>query len=156
MPVTVSGLMSVEDMFLRMDTTAKKRVKAKLIQKAYQLRDLARKMAPRDHGNLEEAIKVRGEGIARDEGGRFARVEVEVYIDFDMDVPQRKGKKVGDYAYFIHEHQTPYGSWKLGAESQAKQAGQQERVGGGFMIRAAEQIDATLNEAMLDILADFM
>jgi len=76
MPVTVSGAHSLDEMFLRLDSTAKRRVKTKLVEKAYQLRDLARKMAPRDHGNLEEAIKVRGDEAARDSLGRFARVEV--------------------------------------------------------------------------------
>lgn len=156
MPVTVAGLVSVEEMFMRMDTTARRRIKHKLVQKAYQLRDIARKMAPRDHGNLEEAIQVRGDEAARDDLGRFKRVEVEIYIDFNMDVPERPGKKVGDYAYFIHEHLTPAGTWQLGEESMAKQAGQAERVGGGFMTRAAEQVDATLDQALLDIFADFM
>jgi len=71
-----------------------------------------------------------------------------------MDVPERRGKKVGDYAYFIHEHLTPAGSWQLGEESEAKQSGQQEQVGGGFMDRAAEEVERTLNQAMLDIFAD--
>jgi hypothetical protein len=152
MPVTVAGLFSVEEMFMRMDSTAKKRAKNKLVEKAYQLRDLARKMAPRDEGNLESAIQVRGDETgARDELGRFTRIEVEIYIDFDMEVPQRPGKTVGDYAYFIHEQLEPVGPWRLGEESQAKQAGQSEQVGGGFMTRAAAAIDATLEEAMLDI-----
>ncbi len=156
MPVTVAGLVSVEQMFLRLDMTTKKRAKRKLVEKAYQLRDLARRMAPRDEGNLEEAINVRGDENIRDELGRFARVEVEIYIDFDMEVPQRPGKTVGDYAYFIHEHLEPAGPWQLGEESRAKQAGQSELVGGAFMTRAAEVIDATLDEAMLDIFADFL
>lgn len=155
MPVTIVGTLSVEQMLLRLDSTAKKRVKLELVRKAYQLAALAKKMAPRDEGNLEDAIGVRGDDVgARGDDGRFLRQNVEVFIDFDADVPGRPGKKVGDYAYIMHEHLTPAGPLQLGPDSEAKQAGQTERVGGFFLERAAIEIEKTLDRALLDILQD--
>ena len=156
MGVRINGTLGVKNMLLRLDTTAKRRVLRELYAQAYRTRDLARKYAPRDVGNLEEAIKVRPEqqGTLRDVGGRFARQEIEVYIDMDMPVPERQGKTIGDYAYEIHEHLAPYGLWQLGDNSMAKQQGQSEQVGGGFLERAALQIEGQLDKVLLDILRD--
>jgi hypothetical protein len=156
MGVRVNGTIGVSNMLLRLDTTAKRRVLRELYAQAYRTRDLARKFAPRDVDNLEEAIKVRPEqqGPMRDEAGRFARQEIEVYIDMEMPVPERQGKTIGDYAYEIHEHLFPYGPWQLGENSVAKQQGQSEQVGGGFLERAAEQIERQLDKVLLDILRD--
>lgn len=153
MPVTYTSLKSTQEMLTRLDTTAKKRVKAALITKAHEIAAAARRMAPRDDGNLEAAIKVRGEtGMLRDEAGRFARAEVDIYIDTTMPVPQRPGKTVGDYAYEIHTHLEPAGPWRLGPESQAKQQGQAEVVGGAFMDRAAASIDGAIDAALVEAL----
>lgn len=157
MPVTYTGIRTTEDMITRLDTTAKKRVKSALIEKANEIRDLAVKMAPRDESNLEQAIKVRGEaGVLRDEAGRFARAEIEIYIDGSMPVPQRPGKTVGDYAYEIHTHLEPAGPWRLGEESRAKQQGQSETVGGGFMDRAAAAVDGAIDAALLRALQELI
>lgn len=158
MPVKIEGVVSAEQLFVRLDTTAKKRVMSVLIKRAYQIRDTARKMAPVDEGNLEAAIKVRGDtGRERDAFGRFQRSEVDVYIDTDMPVPDRPGHTVGDYAYEIHEHLTPAGTMRLGDKSELKQQTQNEEVGGGFMDRAVEAvIDSTLDEELVAILRDFM
>lgn len=157
MPVTVEGVLSTEEMLLRLDTTAKKRVRRSLIKKAHRIRDLAERMAPVDEGNLEASIKVRGdeEGRERDELGRFMRTEVEVYVDTDMPVPERPGKVVGDYAFEIHEHLTPMGPKQLGPRSLAKQNGQSEQVGGGYMERAALEVDGEIDHELVDILRDF-
>ena len=156
MGVKVSGTIGVGQMLLRLDTTAKRRVLRELYAQAYRTRDLARRFAPHDLGNLEEAIKVRPEqqGPLRDGAGRFARQEIEVYIDMEMSVPERPGKTIGDYAYEIHEHLYPYGPWQLGQRSIAKQQGQSELVGGGFLERAAEEIEGQLDKVLLDILRD--
>lgn len=156
MGVKVEGIISVEQMLLNLDTTGRKRVLKKLYAQALAVRDLARKFAPREFGNLEEAIKVRPDelGVARDAMGRFTRQEIEVYVDADMPVPERPGKTVGDYAYEIHEHLYPYGYWNLGEDSVAKQAGQSEMVGGGYLERAAEEIEDHIDEVLLDILRD--
>lgn len=159
MPLKVSGIIDTEQMLINIDTTAKKRVRAALIRRALSIRDRARKYAPRDvgaaGGDLEKAIKVRGDGAReRDDLGRFTRVEVEVYIDMDQAIPLRPGKVVGDYAYIMHEHLTPYGLLQLGPQSRAKQAGQREQVGGGFLERAAADEDSAIEAELLDILRD--
>ena len=156
MGLRIEGEISVQQMLLRLDAEGSRRVVWRLYQHALKVRDLARKFAPVDLGNLEEAIKVRPERFvaARDAFGRFARQEIEVYVDESMPVPHGKNKTVGDYAYEIHEHLYPYGSWKLGKNSQAKQATQNEVVGGGFLERAAEEIEAQLDEVLLDIFRD--
>lgn len=156
MTMVVQGLLSVEEMLINLDREGARRVVRELYQQAIKARDLARKFAPTDDGNLEEAIKVRPDelGIKRDVYGRFARTEVEVYIDMDMPIDGRDGKTVGDYAYIQHEWLTPYGPWKLGQKSLAKQASQSEQVGGGFLERAAQEIEYELEGALLDILRD--
>jgi len=156
MGVKVEGVISTGQMLLNLDTTGRKRVLKALYAQALKVRDLARKFAPVDEGNLEKAIKVRPEqlGPVRDELGRFMRQEIEVYVDAEMEVPERPGKTVGDYAYEIHEHLYPYGPWNLGPKSQDKQAGQSEMVGGGYLERAAEQIEFHIDNVLLDILRD--
>jgi hypothetical protein len=159
MGAKVSGIINTEEMLLRLDSTAKRRVVKVLVKRAEQIRDLARKMAPVDEGNLEEAIKLRGDAVGRtrDEFGRFQRTEVDVYIDMDAPVPERPGHTVGDYAYEMHEHLTPMGPMQLGPASVAKQEGQQEQVGGGFLERAAEEVVAAgMEEELMDILRDIV
>lgn len=107
---------------------------------------LARKMAPIDEGDLESAIQMRETNGGRDSAGRFVRKQFEVYVDGDM--VGSDGKRVGDYAAFIHEHlevygePTYYGQPRLGKRSLQKQSGQNYAVGGAFLDRA-------LNLAML-------
>lgn len=147
MPVTIEGVVDTESLIANIDTKTKRRVVRKLIDEAHKIADLAKKMAPRDHANLEEAIKVRPDSPerTRDELGRFVRTEVEVYVDGDMPVPQRPDKTVGDYAYEMHEHLTPFGPLQLGEESRAKQASNGGvEVGGGYLTRAVEELGADI------------
>jgi hypothetical protein len=155
MPLKVTGIIDTQTMLLNVDTTAKKRVRAMLIRRAYNIRDMARKMAPVDTGDLEKGIKIAGDvSGARDALGRFSRVEVEVYIDMNAPVADRPGKKLGDYAYEMHEHLTPYGRLQLGEKSRAKQGGSDVTVGGGFLERAAEMFEKAIDEELLDIVRD--
>jgi len=98
---------------------------------------LASKFAPKDDGELENAIKVRDGDGQRGADGRFQRKTVEVYVDVNM--PTADGRTVGDYAYEMHEHLTPFGPLQLGPESVSKQASQSEMVGGKFLERAVEE-----------------
>lgn len=140
MGLTVQGLIDVDVMLARVDMNTKKRVTEKMFLKAKAIQHMAIRMAPIDEANLEKAIKVRPEtpGRVRNESGRFARQEIEVYIDMAMPIPGRPGKTVGDYAYEMHEHLTPAGPLKLGKLSAQKQSGVQ--VGGAFLTRAMEEV----------------
>ncbi len=159
MGVKVTGVTSTEEMLLRLDSTARRRVLRELIARGKELRDLAIKMAPIDHGNMEKAIKMRpeeGAGQARDDLGRFTRTEVEIYIDMEMPIPERPGKVIGDYAYEIHEHLEPMGFMRLGPKSQQKQDGNPGfRVGGGFLRRAADEVDKTIDAELARVLDEF-
>lgn len=160
MPVTVEGAINTEEMLLRLDTTAKKRVTFALSKRALMLQAMAIKMAPVDEHNLEKAIKTRGTDSmrARDDSGRFQKRQIEVYIDLDMEVidPHRnKPATVGQYAYEIHEHLHPAGTKELGIKSQLKQATSDVVVGGGFLDRAVEAvIDSSFDEELVEILRD--
>jgi hypothetical protein len=142
MGIIVDGMIETEQMLLRFDMTAKKRILAKLRAKANEVKELAQKMAPVDKGNLEQAIKVSGEsgGVVRDALGRFARQEIDVYVDMEMPIEDRPDKTIGDYAYIMHEHLTPAGPLKLGEKSSEKQQGQNEIVGGKYLERALEEV----------------
>lgn len=102
---------------------------------------LAIQMAPVDEANLEKAIKVAEFGGGRGADGRFMRKTFELYVDGSMPANE-KGKTVGDYAYIMHEHLTPYGPKQLGPRSQAKNAANGGKVGGMFLIRAALEVFA--------------
>lgn len=155
----VEGLISAEEMLLVLDTTVRKRVVKKLIAKGLELQALAIKMAPVDEGDLEKAILIRGAegGRERDEGGRFIRTEVEVYVDMDAPLEHRPGKTVGDYAYEIHEHLTPMGPLNLGPKSNMKQMSSGDViVGGGYMTRAGDVIETGIDAAMQEALASIL
>lgn len=152
MPITVAGMIDTEMMLARVDMDTRKRITSKMYEKAQAIRTLAIKMAPIDRGNLEEAIKVNPKtpGRARNESGQFVRQEIEVYIDMDMPIPERPGKRIGDYAYEMHEHLTPYGPLQLGPKSAAKNSGAE--VGGGFLTRAMEELaQGIVGELALDM-----
>lgn len=137
MGVKVSG---IEELRLLLEQSGEKAVRGvfnKMVEEAGQIRDLARQYAPVDEGNLEAAIKVEVEGGGRDDRGRFVRKAVAVYID--PNTPAEDGKTVGEYAWLMHEHLTPYGPLQLGERSQAKQSGQSGMVGGKFLERAASE-----------------
>lgn len=140
MSLIVRGMIEVDTMLARIDMTTKKRVTEKMYVRAVKIKELAIRFAPIDEGNLEKAIKVRPDtpGRVRDEAGRFARQEIEVYIDMNMPIPGRSGKTVGDYAYEMHEHLTPAGPKKLGPLSEEKNQGSGQ-VGGAFLTRAMEE-----------------
>jgi hypothetical protein len=151
MPITAAGIIDLEAMLVRVDTTAKKRVTARLYAKALAIQALAIKMAPLDEANLEKAIKVRPNtpGRIRNEAGRFVRQEIEVFIDMSMPIPKRPGKTIADYAYIMHEHLTPMGPLKLGELSQAKNdSNGGVQVGGGFLSRAVDQVAGSLQELL--------
>lgn len=159
MSVKIEGIIDAETMLLNLDSTTKRRVKSVLIKEARKVQKMAIKMAPVDHGGLEEAIKISGDevGVQRDELGRFARVEIEVYVDMDAPGkdPKRGNVRVGDYAYEIHEHLEPLGSMKRGPKSNQKNnSNGGVEVGGGFMTRAAEVIDESIEQEIMNMLSD--
>ena len=139
-----------ESLILRFDTTTKKRVTQKLAEKTKEVRDLARRMAPLDRGNLEEAIKMRpdeGDNASqiRNVLGQFVKREYDVYVDMDMPIEERPGKTIGDYAYEMHEHLTPVGPKNLGLKSEEKQEENPDIiVGGGYLTRALDEIGKDL------------
>jgi hypothetical protein len=153
--VKVQGIIDIEEMFLVVDTTTRRRVVKSLFKAGQQIQTIAKAMAPLDEGNLEAAIKMHpqsGDFRERDEEtGRFTKTIVEVYIDMDMEVPQRPGKTVGDYAFEIHEHLTPMGELNLGPKSIEKQLNQPNvEVGGGFMTRAGDKVEEGLGKVLVE------
>lgn len=104
------------------------------------IRDLARKMAPVDEGNLEKAIKV----TPLKRVGINGRNIIQVYIDESEDIPGRPGKTVGDYSEFTHE-----GVYKLGEKSEAKQNSNGGiKVGRKYLEYAAEELAPGITRAV--------
>ncbi|WP_276122562.1 HK97 gp10 family phage protein [Pararhizobium qamdonense] len=99
----------------------------------------AKKMAPVDEHNLEEAIakKVGYEGSRR-------RLAIDIVIE-----PTVNGVRVEDYATFMHE-----GDYKLGEKSQAKNDSQDETVGPGFLTRAAEPEEEKLKARLVGVIRE--
>lgn len=148
MPVELQGLDNLAVVLQQVGEKAVRGAYAAMRAEAETVADYAREYAPVDHGNLEEAIKVRETGGGRNELGQFARKSVEVYVDTSMPVPERPDKTVGDYAYEVHEHMEPTGGpMKRGEQSEAKDGGRNV-VGGGYMSRAANDAEKHVVEAI--------
>ena len=113
---------------------------------AEDIRDLARRMAPVDEGDLEAAIRVVATGGGRsEETGRFVRKSYVIEVNGDHPAGiSREGREstVGDYAYLMHEYQAPYGNvYRLGKKSREKQNSDPSViVGGKYLERAVDQI----------------
>ncbi len=158
MPFEASNFDQLKLILKRVGNATDRAVMKALVEKGVELRDLARAGAPVDYGNLEQAIKLQHIGDLRGSSGRFLAGggSVMVYIDNSMPAPSTPGEKgertVGDYAWYIHENQTPYGPIPLGPKSQEKQdANPEVVVGGGFMDRAADIIGATISQELANI-----
>lgn len=94
----------------------------------------AKKMAPVDEHNLEEAI-VKQVGYE----DKRRRLAIDIVV-----LPSVNGVRVEDYAAYMHN-----GEYNLGEKSQAKQAGQPEKVGPGFVDRAADREQERLRNVMV-------
>ncbi len=148
MPLDASAFEQVKLTLGRVASDAIKLSSKEVMKIGYEIQDLAKRMAPIDYGNLEQAIKIRGIGSLRDAGGRFTKGggSFEIYVDNNMVAEQPDSERknqpvyVGDYAWWVHENVQPYGQANLGPKSEEKQATDPSvQVGGGFMDRAAEQ-----------------
>lgn len=99
-----------------------------LEEKAEDIQDLAKRQAPVDTHNLENAIKIDGPNIGRD------KVEIEVYVE---------GQK-NDYDVIMHE-----GTYNLGKKSKAKQESDMSvRVGDKYLARAYEELQPSIKKAV--------
>lgn len=136
----------------RLPEKATKAALRQLKKEALIVEDVAKKMAPVDFGDLENAIKMKQVDVGRDSGGRFQKNQFVIGLDPNYpckDPKDPSGKRVGDYALVVHEYlpwgtdqkvPAPWGGlWGLGEKSLAKQARVAPlEVGGGFMYRAFE------------------
>lgn len=117
---------------------------AALRKGATEIQKLARKYAPEDLGNLEDAIKV----APGEKRGR-AYASFHVGVDESHAVPERPGKVVGDYALEMHE-----GDYELGDRSQAKAARLGVEVGRKYLERAMDDLRRPVVEFVTQVLAD--
>ena len=155
MGIEVTGIEELAVMLQQTGAKAQKGVSEQMKREAIKIRDLARKFAPVDYGNLEDAIQLGEDGGERDDfSGRFTRKSYTVFID--MEHPAEEGKVVGDYAYLMHEHLMPYGPFKLGEHSLAKQAGQTEMVGGMYLDRAVDQVTEGMMRRLIDVARTYL
>lgn len=151
MGISVSGVEQLKLVLQKASKEAPANIFKRMQAEGKDLQTLARKMAPVDVGNLEDAISISTEGGGRGSDGRFLSKAISVFVDMDAPVEGRPGHIVGQYAYEMHEYLEPYGDYQLGEKSRAKQSGQSEEVGGGFMDRAAEQIEERLMERLIAV-----
>lgn len=149
MPLEIVGLDTLENLIRQTGGRAQDGIARQMKKEALKIQELAKKFAPVDYGNLEDAIEVDEEGGGRDDMGRFVRKSYRVFVD--MNHPAAHGQEVGDYAYFIHEHMTPYGPVPLGPHSLEKQAGQAEMVGGLYMDRAVDEVMKGMMSRLVDV-----
>lgn len=127
----------------------RRNVRKTMTESVQKIAETAKRYAPVDKYNLEDAIKVTEPKQGRDEMGRFGAMTASVYVD--MDAPTQDGRTVGVYALIMHEALAPYGSgaFNLGERSQAKDGGSGE-VGGKYLERALEEHADSVVEELLD------
>jgi len=101
-----------------------------LVKGAKEMRDLAREMAPVDHGDLEAAIVE-----------SHSKGDKAVAVGIDLNAVDEHGTQVAEYGLMQHEGLAPYGSgfYHLGPKSTAKDAGR-GIVGGKFIERAVDAL----------------
>lgn len=149
MSISITGFDEVREGIEQGANRAVAHVYREMKIEAKKIQELAVKMAPIDDGNLEKVILVHEIG-GRNALGRFAKKTIEIGIDeagMATPVPGRPGKTIGDYAYEMHEHLTPYGPLNLGPHSQEKQGRNNGVVvGGGYIARAGEELGPGIAE----------
>lgn len=140
MGLRVTGLATVLRNFRRSEEKVARGSLAQLKQAAEEVAKMARKMAPIDLGDLEEAIEavpVR----TRTALGRFGATEFKVGVNIDkLDLGRRGGF---DYSVPMHE-----GVYNLGPLSSIKQAAQGEQVGPKYLERALQQLQEKITQDM--------
>lgn len=146
MGVEVEGVETLMYLLQQNGAKAVRGAAQQMNREAHDIRDLARRFAPVDEGDLEASIRVVDQGGGRDEEtGRFVRKSYVVEVDGDYPAGTNKEGRtttVGDYAYLMHEYQVPFGTvYRLGKRSQAKQDSDPSViVGGKFLERAVDEV----------------
>jgi hypothetical protein len=146
MGVKMTGFTELSATLKQGGETVRRAVRERIKKEGPSIARLARKMAPVETGDLEDAIR----SVQSYDGDHNGRLMAEVGV---MDYGD-----VGDYAVEMHEGLQPFGdgTYNLGPDSAAKQIGQTEIVGGKFLERALEERSAQfLPEIIADIRKEF-
>lgn len=131
---SVTGVKTLQYKLRRLDDEVNRDLTNTFNKGATEIRDLARKYAPRDLANLEEAIKTEKSP---------SKKRIDVYVDTKLPVPERPGHFVGEYARRMHE-----GYYDLGKRSLAKQSRLKVKVGRKYLERALKDLRAPLIKKM--------
>lgn len=159
MGVEVDGIEELKFLLRQAGAKGGKSAFRQMKKEAMEIRDLARQMAPVDEGDLESAIVVNEVGGGRDkETGRFMQKAIAIEVDGDQTVGNAstgEARTVGDYAYIMHEYLAPYGRFKLGKRSRAKQAANPGvMVGGKYLERAVAEREQGLIRRIIEAVRD--
>lgn len=140
--------------------------KRHLYNEAQRIRDMARKMAPRDKGFLEDAIRVEsfnregGEGQLRNAKGQF---ESNTFIvGVDVNAMADENVRVGKYALTVHKLVDPGTPWHKGEGTEEKEEKTGIEAGGLYMKRAWDwamaegNILGNLKQALKGKIKDFI
>lgn len=129
MGLKVSGIKGLKRRIKNAANQSPRFAENELINGGEEIKQLSKKFAPVDEGNLEDAHKT-----SHDSGGIRGGLRVLVYID--KDVAAKGGKYVGDYAAFTHE-----GNYKLGDRSKEKASRLGVTVGRKYLQRALDELN---------------
>lgn len=123
--------------------------KVHLYNEAKRIQSMARKMAPRDEGFLEEAIQIEsfnregGTGQLRNSKGQF---ESNTFvIGVDANAMADENMRVGDYALAVHKLVDPGTPWHKGEGTEEKEESTGIEAGGLYMKRAWDWAEAEGN-----------
>lgn len=160
----------IEQMKLRLMRLAKAPViaDAELKKCAEDVAQKARDMAPIDYGDLKRAIQVgrRGSDV-RDSRGRFVSGYSTYEVFLNNNTPVRDPDKlkhgvsrVGDYAWWVHEHMgwasMPNPEFMPSAISVAAGLAAGVEAGGMFMIRALYDMEDKIHERLARVVDTYV
>ncbi len=128
--IKITGVSELLTRFNNISRVSTAETSKALKKSATEVQKLARKYAPLDRGNLEDAIQVIS-------GNKIGRAFAEYYVGVNEShpVPERPDKTVGDYALEMHE-----GEYDLGFRSQEKARKLGVEVGPKYLERALDDL----------------
>lgn len=149
MGVTVKGVKPTMARMTRVTDVSRREVLRVLLKGAQDIQSLARRMAPVDEGNLEQAIVLDPPNLTEETiAAGTRRKNITVYVDENL--PAENGKKVGDYATVMHES-----VYEPGEKSQAKQSADPSvTVGRKYLERAVDEIEPEIYRSVEDKLRE--
>ena len=139
MGLEVRGISAVSSMLSNQHKKTNPRALDAMRGGAKEILELAKKQAPVDEGNLEDALE-----LQEDRFGLNTRTRITIFVNESKALPHRPDKTVGDYATRMHD-----GQYNLGKDSLAKQRANGQVVGPKYLERAVQKLEKEIIQSVM-------